>query len=126
MHRVNGYPTIFWLMMTPVSMVTGWIQSVAYISALKLWAFVSGHWSARQTARVELTQQEARHCEAELLEKKVVNELVNRTNIEPADEWPEATTAANQEIETMIRTMRDQVDQLCRRFQAPQRAVATR
>ena len=36
----------------------GWISSVAYISALSLWALVSGHWSAWQAARVEVTQQQ--------------------------------------------------------------------
>ena len=51
MRRVNGYLTIFWLGMIPVSIVTGWIHSVAYISALSLWALVSGHWSAWQAAR---------------------------------------------------------------------------
>lgn len=58
MRRVNGWLTIFWLLMIPVSIVTGWINSVAYISALSLWALVSGHWSAWQAARVEVHQQQ--------------------------------------------------------------------
>ena len=32
MRRVNGWLTIFWIIMIPVSVMTGWIQSVAYIS----------------------------------------------------------------------------------------------
>ena len=48
----NGYLTIFWLCMIPISIVTGWITSVTYVAALSLWALVSGHWSAWQAARV--------------------------------------------------------------------------
>ena len=51
MRRVNGWFTIFWVAMIPVSLVTGWISSVAYVAALSLWALVSGHWSAWQAAR---------------------------------------------------------------------------
>ena len=36
MRRVNGWLTVFWIVMIPVSIFTGWINSVAYISALSL------------------------------------------------------------------------------------------
>lgn len=55
---VNGWLTIFWIAMIPVSLVTGWINSVTYVAALSLWALVSGHWSAWQAARVEVKQDE--------------------------------------------------------------------
>ena len=58
MRRVNGWLTIFWLVMIPVSVITGWVSSVIYISALSLWALVSGHWSAWQAARVEVAQHD--------------------------------------------------------------------
>jgi hypothetical protein len=58
MRRVNGWLTIFWLVMIPVSLITGWINSVTYVAALSLWALVSGHWSAWQAARVEVRQEE--------------------------------------------------------------------
>lgn len=58
MRRVNGWLTVFWLTMIPVSIVTGWINSVTYVAALSLWALVSGHWSAWQAARVEVRQEE--------------------------------------------------------------------
>lgn len=51
MRAVNGWLTIFWIAMIPVSIVTGWVSSVQYVSALSLWALVSGHWSAWQAAR---------------------------------------------------------------------------
>src|SRR5689334_2340263 len=57
MRRVNGWLTIFWIVMIPVSLVMHWLSSVVYVSALSLWALVSGHWSAWQAARVEVNQQ---------------------------------------------------------------------
>jgi hypothetical protein len=50
MRRVNGWLTMFWLAMIPVSYELGWLKSVVYVSALSLWALVSGHWSAWQAA----------------------------------------------------------------------------
>lgn len=58
MRRVNGWLTIGWLVMIPISLATGWVRSVTYVSALSLWALVSGHWSAWQAARVEVRQEE--------------------------------------------------------------------
>jgi len=58
MRRVNGWLTIFWIVMIPVSIVTGWITSVTYVAALSLWALVSGHWSAWEAARVECRQED--------------------------------------------------------------------
>ena len=57
MRRVNGWLAIFWIVMIPISMWRGWLTSVVYVSALSLWALVSGHWSAWQAARVEVRQQ---------------------------------------------------------------------
>lgn len=59
MRRVNGWLTLFWVAMIPISLVMGWLDSVVYVSALSLWALVSGHWAAWQAARVEVKQDEA-------------------------------------------------------------------
>lgn len=56
MRRVNGWLTIFWIIMIPISFLTGWVSLTTYVSALSLWALVSGHWSAWQAARVEVKQ----------------------------------------------------------------------
>jgi hypothetical protein len=58
MRKVNGWLTLFWLAMIPISMAFGWLDSVIYVSALSLWALVSGHWAAWQAARVEVKQDE--------------------------------------------------------------------
>lgn len=58
MRRVNGWLAVFWLLMIPVSIRFGWLSKVEYVSALSLWALVSGHWSAWQAARVEVKQDE--------------------------------------------------------------------
>lgn len=83
MRRVNGWLTIFWIVMIPVSLVMGWIHSVAYVSALSLWALVSGHWSTWQAARIEVAQQrEARERLEHPVEEKVVDKIVERTEID--------------------------------------------
>jgi len=85
MRRVNGWLTILWIVMIPVSIVTGWISSVTYVAVLSLWALVSGHWAAWQAARVEVTQQaEMDERMADPIEQRVVDVLVESTNIEPA------------------------------------------
>lgn len=84
MRRVNGWLTIFWLLMIPVSLITHWVTSVVYVSALSLWALVSGHWSAWQAARVEVNQQEeAEKREKEDLPGDVVAKLVAETDVKP-------------------------------------------
>jgi len=85
MRRVNGWLTIAWILMIPVSIATGWIHSVAYISALSLWALVSGHWSAWQAARVEVAQQrEQDERMNNPIEQRVVKAIVQETTVEPA------------------------------------------
>lgn len=54
----NGWMTIFWIAMIPVSVVTGWIALVEYVSALSIYALVTGHLSTWQAARVEVRQEE--------------------------------------------------------------------
>jgi hypothetical protein len=83
MRATNGWLTIFWLVMIPLSVFTGWINSVAYVSALSLWALVSGHWSAWQAARVEVKQAEMEeHDDAQ----DVVDKLVEETEINRSPE----------------------------------------
>jgi hypothetical protein len=79
MRRVNGWLTIFWIVMIPVSLITGWISSVTYVAALSLWALVSGHWSAWQAARVEVEQQKE---EREDSEEKMIKRIVQETNVQ--------------------------------------------
>lgn len=82
MRKLNGYLTLFWIAMIPVSIATGWVNSVTYVSALSLWALVTGHWSTWQAARVEVTQQEEMSAlQANPIEERVVEKLVNETDI---------------------------------------------
>jgi hypothetical protein len=86
MRRVNGWLAVFWVVMIPVSLYTGWVKSVVYVSALSLWALVSGHWSAWQAARVEVTQQEEERArDKEDVAADVVERIIEKTNVEPAD-----------------------------------------
>jgi hypothetical protein len=85
MRRVNGWLTIFWLAMIPVSLITGWVNSVVYVSALSLWALVSGHWSAWQAARVEVNQvADEKAREKEDLPGEIVEKIVEKTDLRPS------------------------------------------
>ena len=86
MRRVNGWLTIFWIIMIPVSLFTGWISSVTYVAVLSLWALVSGHWSAWQAARVEVAQQaEEAERERNPVENRVVEKIIEQTTVDPID-----------------------------------------
>jgi hypothetical protein len=83
MRRVNGWLTVFWVAMIPVSVVTHWISSVTYVAALSLWALVSGHWSAWQAARVEVNQErEMKARDAADLPGEVVDRMVQHTDVQ--------------------------------------------
>jgi len=83
MRRVNGWLTVFWLFMIPLSLATGWVKSVVYVSALSLWALVSGHWSAWQAARVEVAQkEEADRRDRQDVAEEVVDKMVEKTDVD--------------------------------------------
>jgi hypothetical protein len=89
MRRVNGWLTMFWVAMIPVSLATGWVNSVTYVSALSLWALVAGHWSAWQAARVEEFEVEAD------VAGDVVERVVQETEIKLARTGSKARPKAN-------------------------------
>lgn len=78
MKRAQGGLTLFWLLMIPVSIITGWINSVAYVSALSLWALVASHGAWWAAASVEAQQLE------EDVATDVVEKLVEETDVSPA------------------------------------------
>lgn len=84
MRRVNGWLTLFWVAMIPVSYELGWLKSVVYVSALSLWALVAGHWSTWQAARVEVEQQQEAGKRAGDPER-VVDAIIQRTDVEAAE-----------------------------------------
>lgn len=82
MRRMNGWLTIGWIIMIPVSFATGWVKSVAYVSALSLWALVSGHWAAWQAARVEVAQKmDEERRETQDVAEDIVDRLVTETTL---------------------------------------------
>ena len=86
MRRVNGWLTIFWVVMIPLSYTMHWLNSVVYVSALSLWALVAGHWSSWQAARVEVAQE--REVQKQLddpMEEKVVNKIIEKTEVTPQE-----------------------------------------
>jgi hypothetical protein len=100
MQRVNGWLTMFWLAMIPVSIALGLLSSVTYVAALSLWALVSGHWSAWQAARVEVEQMaEAQEQQDNPVEIRVVEKMIEGTNLAAAPSNP-----ANQTTTTTTTT----------------------
>jgi len=79
MRRVNGWFTVFWILMIPVSFSMHWLSSVTYVSALSLWALVSGHWSAWQAARVEVEQEREKNVDTE---GKIVERIIKDTTLQ--------------------------------------------
>jgi hypothetical protein len=79
--KINGWMTIVWIVLIPVSYVMGLLDSVIYVSALSLYAIVTGHMSTWQAARVEVRQeQDERNNDDEFearLEEKV-NQILAR------------------------------------------------
>jgi hypothetical protein len=64
---------------------SGWLNSVVFVSALSLWALVSGHRSAWQSARVEVNQDnETRRQEKQDPTTEVVPQLVARPSVDEA------------------------------------------
>jgi hypothetical protein len=87
MRRVNGWLTIFWIAMIPVSWALGWLNSVTYVSALALWGLVSGHWGSWQAARVEVAHERAQaELTANPVEERVVDALLDQTSLEPTSD----------------------------------------
>jgi hypothetical protein len=83
MRRVNGWMTVLWIAMIPTAYALGWLKSVTFVSALSLWALVTGHWSTWQAARVEVTQrEEAEERERHPVEDRIVKKLVVDTDLE--------------------------------------------
>jgi hypothetical protein len=42
-----------WIAMIPIAIFTGWVYSVAFVSAISLYANVASHWAAYRAARTE-------------------------------------------------------------------------
>jgi hypothetical protein len=69
----------------PDLVCNGWVQLTTYVSALSLWALVSGHWSAWQAARVEVNQaREERRRDEQDIAGEGVERIVQETEVAPA------------------------------------------
>jgi hypothetical protein len=49
---------IWWLVLTPIAYLMGWLDKVAFVSLLSIWALVESAWAARQASalRAELNE----------------------------------------------------------------------
>lgn len=56
---LNAVMTVFWIVMVPVSIITGWVGTVEYVAALSIYALVAAHLSTYAAARTEVLQTDA-------------------------------------------------------------------
>lgn len=84
MKRINGWATVIWFTAAiPICIFLS--TSVPFLVFISVYAVVTGHWSTWAAARVEVTQQaEAEARDAAPVEEKVVEAIVERTEIDPA------------------------------------------
>lgn len=57
LQRLHGWLAVVWIVMVPLAIVTGWLWSVAFVSACSIYANAVGHWSGQQAARAEVEAQ---------------------------------------------------------------------
>jgi hypothetical protein len=115
MQRVNGWLTLFWLAMIPISIGFGLLSSVTYVAALSLWALVSGHWSAWQAARVEVEQMaEAQELLDNPVEVRVVEKMIEGTNLAaaPANPANQTIAAASEAADVSTPSMEQRLAQI--------------
>lgn len=53
LRHVHAVLMVSWFVMVPVAIATGWIVSIAFISACSIYANAVGHFSAWQASRAE-------------------------------------------------------------------------
>lgn len=53
LRRFHAVLTVLWLVMVPVSILTGWIESVVFIAAISIYANFAAHFAAWQGSRAE-------------------------------------------------------------------------
>lgn len=66
--------TWLWVAMIPTALLTGWVKSVTFVSALSLWALVASHgawWAASKVAEEDVASE-------------VVEAVVQETDVKPA------------------------------------------
>jgi hypothetical protein len=80
MRKAQGWITILWVVLIPISLAFGWVKSVTFVSALSLWALVASHGAWWAAASVECKQAE-REEDEEDIPAEVVEKLVQETDV---------------------------------------------
>lgn len=57
LRRFHAVMTLLWLVLIPVSALTGLAQSVAWVVLMSAWANFAAHFASWQSARVETRQE---------------------------------------------------------------------
>lgn len=57
--RMHTGLTAVWAVMVPLSLVTGWVESLVFVSACSLYANLAAHWGSREAALADLNSPDA-------------------------------------------------------------------
>lgn len=57
MKKIHGVAMDLWLLAIPVAIITGWLFSVAFISAVSIYANFASHFGGYEAARAELESE---------------------------------------------------------------------
>lgn len=53
LRAAHAVATVAWLLMVPITLVTGWIESVAFVAGASIYANAAAHAAAWQGSRAE-------------------------------------------------------------------------
>lgn len=56
--HLHGWLTLVWLAVVPLSIATGWLWSIAFVSACSIYANAAAHFAAWQATRTERKEDE--------------------------------------------------------------------
>jgi hypothetical protein len=63
--RLHVILTILWMLAIPIAIFTGLIYSLAFISAISLYANLAGHWAGAQAAKADIRSPDVEDEEQE-------------------------------------------------------------
>lgn len=75
--RLNGWLVIFWALMLPISVFTGWLSIVAYVALLSIYANFAAHLGVWAASRAEAKQVEVEQATIEAKRADVTAEEVD-------------------------------------------------
>ena len=55
--KLHGALFLLWIIAIPIGIATGWLWSIAFVSACSIYANAAAHWAAFEGARAEAKER---------------------------------------------------------------------